>query len=41
MLEWTGFNGSQRRHTFEELVTRYNAIVEACETDPSLKIEVA
>jgi Domain of unknown function (DUF4928) len=41
MLEWTGFNGSQRRHTFEELITRYNAIVEACETDPSLKIEVA
>lgn len=41
MLEWTGFNGSQRRHTFEELIDRYNAIVEACETDPSLKIEVA
>ena len=41
MLEWTGFNGSQRRHTFEELITHYNAIVEACETDPSLKIEVA
>lgn len=41
MLEWTGFNGSQRRHTFEELIARYNAIVEACETDPSLKIEVA
>ena len=41
MLEWTGFNGSQRRHTFEELIARYNAIVEACETDPSLKIEIA
>jgi hypothetical protein len=41
MLEWTGFNGSQRRNTFEELITRYNAIVEACETDPSLKIEMA
>lgn len=41
MLEWTGFNGAQRRHTFEELIARYNAIVEACETDPSLKIEVA
>ena len=38
---FTGFNGSQRRHTFEELIARYNAIVEACETDPSLKIEVA
>lgn len=41
MLEWTGFDGNQRRTTFEELITRYNAIVEACETDPSLKIEVA
>ncbi len=41
MLERTGFNGSQRRNTFEELITRYNAIVEACETDPSLKIELA
>jgi len=41
MLEWTGFNGSQRRHTFEEFIARYNTIIEACETDPSLKIEVA
>jgi len=41
MLEWTGFDGSQRRQTFEDLVTRYNAIIDACETDPSLKIEVA
>ncbi len=28
MLEWTGFNGSQRRHIFEELITRYNAMTE-------------
>ncbi len=41
MLEWTGFDGSQRRHTFEQLIARYNAIIETCETDPSLKIEVA
>lgn len=41
MLEWTAFEGSRRRNTFEELITRYNLIVEACETDPSLKIEVA
>jgi hypothetical protein len=41
MLEWTSFDGSQRRHTFEELVTRYNSIIDSCETDPSLKIEVA
>ena len=41
MLEWTSFDGNQRRHTFEELVARYNAIVDRCETDPGLKIEVA
>jgi hypothetical protein len=41
MLEWTAFDGQQRRGTFEELVTRYNAIIDQCETDPSLKIEVA
>lgn len=41
MLEWTAFDGSKRRNTFEELISRYNIIVESCETDPSLKIEVA
>jgi hypothetical protein len=41
MLEWTTFDASQRRYTFEELVRRYNVIIDACETDPSLKIEVA
>lgn len=41
MLKWTSFDGSQRRHTFEDLVIRYNTIIDACETDPSLKIEVA
>jgi len=41
MLEWTGFVGTQRRTTFEELIARYNAIIDACETDPSLMIEVA
>jgi hypothetical protein len=41
MLEWTSFDGSQRRHTFGELVTRYNTIIDSCETDPSLKIEIA
>ena len=41
MLEWTAFDGSKRRNTFEDLITRYNLIVAACETDPSLMIEVA
>jgi hypothetical protein len=41
MLEWTGFEGNQRRETFEELISHYNQIVEKCETDPSFKIEIA
>lgn len=41
MLEWTSFEGDQRRTTFDELVARYNRIIETCETDPSLKIDVA
>lgn len=41
MLEWTCFDGQQRRGTFEDLVARYNVIIDQCETDPSLKIEVA
>jgi len=41
MLEWTDFTGDRRKVTFEDLINRYNTIVEACETDPSLKIEVA
>lgn len=36
--ELGGFQGDQRRVTVEALVDRYNAIVEAHETDPSLKI---
>jgi hypothetical protein len=41
VLEWTGFDGNQRRTTFEELVKHYNEIIDKCETDPSLKIDVA
>jgi len=41
MLEWTSFEGSQRRNSFEGLIARYNTIVEACETDPSLMIQIA
>lgn len=41
LLEWTSFDGKQRRQTFEDLISRYNLIIDACETDPSLKIEVA
>jgi len=41
VLEWTSFEGNKRRTTFEELMAHYNRIVTDCETDPSLKIEVA
>lgn len=41
VLEWTGFDGIRRRSTFEDLIARYNEIVARCETDPSLKIDVA
>jgi hypothetical protein len=36
--EFGGFRSDQRRVTVEALVDKYNAIVEANETDPSLKI---
>ncbi len=40
VLEWSGFDVARRRHTFEELIARYNVIGESCETDPGLRIEV-
>lgn len=30
-----------RRTTAEQLISEYNAIVDECETDPSLRIDVA
>jgi len=41
VLEWTGFDGTRRRTKFEDLISRYNKIVAQCETDPSLKIDIA
>lgn len=41
LLERPTFNDIQRRQAFEALITLYNSIIEGCETDPSLKIEVA
>ena len=38
--ELSGFKVSKRKLTLERLVTAYNAIVSAQETDPSLRIEV-
>ena len=41
ILEWTEFSGTRRRTKFEDLISRYNEIIAQCETDPSLKIEIA
>ena len=41
MLERTAFQGSSRRSAMEEFITHYNDIVDRCETDPGMKIEVA
>ena len=39
--ERSGFQFGERRPKIEEIVNEYNRIVEECETDPSLRIEVA
>lgn len=36
--EWSGFNTERRTVSIEQLINRYNAVIEACETDLSLKI---
>jgi len=41
LFEWTQFEAKERKSNFQDLVDQYNQIVEACETDPSLKIELA
>lgn len=38
LYEWSLFKASERKLTVEKLVTRYNEIVRACETDPGLQI---
>lgn len=40
IFEWTRFDGKDRKTALLELIDRYNTIVESCETDPSLKIEL-
>lgn len=36
--EWSGFNIERRSVSIEHLINHYNAVIEACETDLSLKI---
>lgn len=40
VLEYSGFSLGQRPVTIRELIACYNRIVEQCETDPNLKIEI-
>lgn len=40
VYEWSKFKTADRKITVERLVARYNEVVEACETDPSLRITV-
>lgn len=39
LYEWRRFHTGNRRTTFEEIITRYNEIVEDVETDPGLQIK--
>ena len=41
LYELGKFAQSGRRTTAERLIAEYNSVVEECETDPSLRIEVA
>ena len=40
VYELSQFKTSERKVTVERLIERYNEVVEACETDPSLKVMV-
>ena len=40
LYELALFEADGRRTALADLVTRYNNIVDACETDPSLKIQL-
>ncbi|HEY1082779.1 MAG TPA: DUF4928 family protein [Prosthecobacter sp.] len=39
LYEWSLFKAAERKLTLEKLLTRYNEIVKACETDPALQIK--
>ena len=38
--ELSSFNDAERRITIDQLINEYNKIVDACETDPSLRIRL-
>lgn len=39
LYEWRRFHTGDRRATFEDIITRYNEVVEEVETDPGLQID--
>lgn len=41
LSEWSHFNPTDRKQALLQLLNAYNNIVESCETDPSLKIELS
>jgi hypothetical protein len=41
VLKWSSFARDERPANLRKLVDAYNAIIEACETDPDLKIAIA
>lgn len=40
VYEWTAFQQTKRAVSVRQMIETYNRIIEECETDPSLKIEV-
>lgn len=40
VYEWSGFAANKRPVSINELINVYNAVIDACETDPSLRIAV-
>ncbi len=40
VYEWTAFQQTKRTVSFRQMIEAYNRIIDRCETDPSLKIEI-
>lgn len=40
VFEWTGFDDGCRPDSIKKIVDQYNIIIENCETDPSLRIDI-
>jgi len=40
VYEWTAFQQTKRTVSFRQMIEAYNRIIDQCETDPSLKIEM-